>query len=57
MKGIKSCKENYDKYFNKIDINKNKTIAFKEFVRFSDNVNEVEIIPLLEKELQSRGLV
>lgn len=57
MKGIKSCKENYDKYFNKIDTNKNKTIAFKEFVRFSDGVNEIEIIPLIEKELHERGLV
>jgi hypothetical protein len=57
LKGIKSCKENYDKYFKKLDINKDKTIEFKEYVRFSDEVNETEIVPLIERELSARGLV
>ena len=57
IKGIKSCRENFDKFFNKLDVNKDKTIAFKEFVEFSDHVNETEILPIIERELHMRGLL
>jgi hypothetical protein len=57
LKGIKSNKENFDKYFNMVDINRDKTIEFIEFVRFSDEVNRNEIVPLIVKELSLRGLL
>jgi hypothetical protein len=57
LKGIKSNKENFDKYFNMVDINRDKTIEFIEFVRFSDEVNKNEIVPLIVKELSLRGLL
>lgn len=57
LKGIKSCRENFDKFFSKLDANKDKTIEFKEFISFADHVNEKEILPIIEKELKSRGLL
>ena len=40
LKGIKSSKENFDSYFSLLDLNKDKTIEFEEFLKFSDTVNE-----------------
>ena len=40
LKGIRSTKENFDKYFNTLDVNHDKSIAFDEFLQFSDGVNE-----------------
>ena len=57
LKGIRSTKENYDKYFKRLDVNRDKTITFKEFIGFADTVNEREIMPVLENELQCRGLL
>ena len=57
LKGIKSTKQNYDRYFKELDVNNDKTVTFKEFVGFADAVNEREIMPMLERELQSRGLI
>ena len=57
LKGIRSTKENYDKYFKRLDANRDKTITFREFIGFADTVNEREIMPVLENELQCRGLL
>ena len=51
LKGIRSTKQNYDRYFMQLDVDKDRTITLKEFVIFVDSVNETEIMPILEKEL------
>ena len=36
LKGIKSTKQNYDRYFAELDVNRDKSVTFKEFVGFAD---------------------
>ncbi len=57
IRGIRSTRDNFDKYFNRIDVNRDKSITFQEFVIFCDQVNEQEVMPIFEKELNARGLL
>ncbi|CDW82261.1 troponin skeletal muscle-like [Stylonychia lemnae] len=56
MKGICATKENFDTYFDKLDINHDQRISFQDFVRFMDQVTENDIIPFLSEEMQNRNL-
>lgn len=57
MKGIKSTKENYDKYFNNLDLNHDHIITMKDFIQFADKVIETDIIPFLTTEMEDRSLL
>ena len=57
LKGIKSTKENFDSYFDKLDVDHDHHITLKEFIHFMDRVNETDIIPFLAEEMQNRNLL
>eukprot|EP00347_Sterkiella_histriomuscorum_P004153 403361550 len=57
LKAIRSTRQNYDRYFKELDVDNDKSISFKEFLQFADQVNEQEIMPIIESELHSRGLM
>eukprot|EP00347_Sterkiella_histriomuscorum_P010155 403377393 len=56
MKGIQATKENFEKYFDKLDINHDQRIGFNDFVMFMDQVMTNDIIPFLSEEMQNRNL-
>ena len=51
LKGIKSTKENFDTYFEKLDINHDHTVTLVEYVNFMDVVIENDILPFLAEQL------
>ena len=57
LKGIKSTKENYDTYFEKLDVDHDHKIKLTEFIHFVDTVNETDIIPFITEEMQNRELL
>ena len=56
LKGIKATKENFDEYFEKLDINHDQSLTFEEYLNFMDQVNDHDIIPFLAQEMEDRGL-
>ncbi len=51
LKGIKSTKENFDTYFNKLDINHDHTITLENYIEFMDKVIDNDILPFLTEQL------
>lgn len=56
MWGIAWTKDNFDKYFNRIDSNDNGKVNLEEFINFSDEINIKEVFPALSREMKRRGL-
>lgn len=51
LKDIKSTAENFDQYFEKLDIAHHHWIMFEDFIKFIDQVNEGDILPFITEEM------
>ena len=57
LKGIKSTKENFDKYFEKLDLKHEHYITKEDFIAFMDKVIENDVLPFLTSEMEDRSLL
>lgn len=57
LKGIQRTQENFDSYFEKLDLKHEHCITLDEFIKFMDTVNDNDIIPFLTEEMQNRELL
>ncbi len=51
LKAIQPTQENYDSYFNKLDIDHDSVITMHEFIHFVDQVISNDILPFLAEEM------
>ncbi len=57
LKGIQPTKENYDTYFQKLDMDHDSVVEMHEFIHFVDQVVSNDILPFLAEEMQNRDLL
>ena len=57
LKAIQPNKENFDTYFEKLDLDHDSVITEIEFIHFVDQVIQNDIVPFLAEEMQNRDLL